>query len=518
MIEGDNHYRLWRQHLAFLERFTTQPNGAGTGVNAVGSPVPRRHSHHGNSAAVNQDWRYDIIHGIGDRRRKSMPSQGDGSDGEGRGGGIRAGRDLHLWSPQRTWTKVSTLLKHPSANSLQSQLLSSSSSSSSASSSPYCFPPGSPQMFREAFKRTMRVQSPVLTSTSEKVQLDPKQLSHPKEMMTKNGLQVDGRLKEKNEARIETGMATAAADEENERNTVGDDDGGDGNGSEGFKRFSFLPSPAPPPPPLMKREPISEEPMEEEEMEAEEEEEEEGEEEKEGEEGEGKDDDVENASLPKGKTIDVSHYKPGQYVVTEGSIRPSFPRETVITAHDISLMTASLKALTPLEIQSQLYMGTRQQTRRRRQSRRRSHNVIIASSSAVVSADTAVARAGVGAQPVLHNHSVYRAPPVPILREGSSMIGLGLTSMNASANSIRTSTMGVNDHKTTKQSVSVSVGANERPLPAHYYLPPSAFRTAADVAAEEREELERKQRQQQRQQEKKMEETDEFLIFSPSLP
>ncbi|KAF9956574.1 hypothetical protein BGZ70_009842 [Mortierella alpina] len=172
--------------------------------------------------------------------------------------------------------------------------------------------------------------------------------------------------------------------------------------------------------------------------------------------------------------------------------------ETVMTAQDIAFRTASLGALTPIEIQRRMYehshpklSSSRWPTRRRR------------------SAGVSLEGRSQGDSFLSSSSSSLQMQPTPLpLRKRQASAGMAAA---AAAGSV-------------SDGIIVSGGGRDRPphphasfapaLPSYYYLPPSAFRTAAAAAAEEQQEAEHRRKKEQEQKEK--EENSFFDFPSPS--
>ncbi|KAF9358153.1 hypothetical protein BGX26_002370 [Mortierella sp. AD094] len=142
-------------------------------------------------------------------------------------------------------------------------------------------------------------------------------------------------------------------------------------------------------------------------------------------------------------------------------VQSSLNKSTMMTANNISLVTANMSVLTPQEVQEDYY--TRRNLRIYQQRQRRKSAVLDRGSSV--------------------------GPPF------GSTEGFSPWARRFSTSDVHP----------LERPVMPAIGAN--PLPASYYIPPSAFRTEAAVAAEK--EAERKRREQ---------EEESFLVFpSPTL-
>ncbi|KAF9198476.1 hypothetical protein BGZ49_000701 [Haplosporangium sp. Z 27] len=181
----------------------------------------------------------------------------------------------------------------------------------------------------------------------------------------------------------------------------------------------------------------------------------------------------------------------------------SHNQEEHVTAHDISLMTASFGALTPLEIQNRFYaQKQQQQQRRRRNSRRKS---IISKSRS-------------------NYHQSLTAPNIPTVFDPTKVLALrhqfrqhqsgAEPSIHPFDRPLQAAAQGLSISEVSKSPELKSnpgLGKGTSSLPSYYYLPPSAFRMAADVEAEERQEAE------QKRQEKDKELEEYFVFLSPML-
>ncbi|KAG0207208.1 hypothetical protein BGX33_006942 [Mortierella sp. NVP41] len=190
------------------------------------------------------------------------------------------------------------------------------------------------------------------------------------------------------------------------------------------------------------------------------------------------------------------------YMVRECSPTPPPPplldKSAIMTTHNISLATANMNVLTPQEVQEDYYLRRNMRLNQQRQRRR---------SSAAVAAAVAAAAAAVG--PGAENRSFQY--------EGISPLASASASSSSSSSSRSASVHGSDlihpfDHasnNTINRSVVVpTMGATM--LPTSYYIPPSAFRTEAAVAAERNMERKRKEEEEALK--------DSFLVFpSPSL-
>lgn len=175
-------------------------------------------------------------------------------------------------------------------------------------------------------------------------------------------------------------------------------------------------------------------------------------------------------------------------------------QDAVITAQDIALRTASLGALTPIEIQRRMYehphpkaSSSRWPTRRRR------------------SAGVSLEGHGKG-ESVSVLSSSLQTQPIPLqLRKQQASAACSVPDRIVSEGVAGGGRSGSENRNNLNGSFAPS-------LPSYYYLPPSAFRTAAAVAAEEQQEAERRRRKEQEQKETDENSFFEFPSPSPSPP
>ncbi|KAG0028680.1 hypothetical protein BGZ82_008308 [Podila clonocystis] len=171
---------------------------------------------------------------------------------------------------------------------------------------------------------------------------------------------------------------------------------------------------------------------------------------------------------------------------------PVLDKSTIMTTNNISLATANMNILTPQEVQEDYYVKRNIQRMYQRNRRRSSTSAASAASAAAVAAAATVAIPPFrpfGAN-VPHGPPLNSTIPLPLRRESISPDGPHPLD-NFAAPGMMLPLMGVNS------------------LPASYYIPPSAFRTEAAVAAEK--EAERKRCEEE-------ELKDSFLVFpSPTL-
>lgn len=162
---------------------------------------------------------------------------------------------------------------------------------------------------------------------------------------------------------------------------------------------------------------------------------------------------------------------------------PVLDKSVIMTTNNISLATANMNVLTPREVQEDYYVKRNIQRMYQRNRRRSSTSAVSALSAAVASVATPPFRFG----PMMPHEPLNSTIPLPLRRGSISPDG---------------------PHPLDKFGVA-SVMVMGNPLPASYYIPPSAFRTEAAVAAEK--EAERKRREEE-------ELKDSFLVFpSPTL-
>ncbi|KAI9235146.1 MAG: hypothetical protein BYD32DRAFT_470690 [Podila humilis] len=162
---------------------------------------------------------------------------------------------------------------------------------------------------------------------------------------------------------------------------------------------------------------------------------------------------------------------------------PVLDKSAIMTTNNISLATANMNVLTPREVQEDYYVKRNIQRMYQRNRRRSSTGTASALSAAAASVATPPFRLG----PMMPQGPLNSTIPLPLRRGSISPDG---------------------PHPLDKFGVA-TVMVMGNPLPASYYIPPSAFRTEATVAAEK--EAERKRREEE-------ELKDSFLVFpSPTL-
>ncbi|KAI8602341.1 hypothetical protein EDD21DRAFT_427262 [Dissophora ornata] len=200
----------------------------------------------------------------------------------------------------------------------------------------------------------------------------------------------------------------------------------------------------------------------------------------------------------------------------------------VMTAHDISLMTASLGALTPLEIQRRIYTSE-QQSRLHLSTRRRGSRI----SSRKSVTTTAIAKGAAptsGTTPLLQSNLQYQLHRFQNPNQGHYQNQGQNQGQGGRVSSIHPFDIPFQLHhqhhrlrlppyKPSSSGLGLGSGVGDdvsRPIPSgYYYLPPSAFRTAADVAAEAREEAEGgRYQEKERKDIDEIGPEDEFLVFS----
>ncbi|KAF9309571.1 hypothetical protein BG003_009603 [Podila horticola] len=170
---------------------------------------------------------------------------------------------------------------------------------------------------------------------------------------------------------------------------------------------------------------------------------------------------------------------------------PVLDKSTIMTTNNISLATANMNVLTPREVQEDYYV--KRNIQRMYQRNRRRSSTSAASASAAAAATVGIPPFRPFGAHVPHGLPLNSTIPLPLRRRSISSNGSHpLDTFEATViPSVMVPLMGVN------------------PLPASYYIPPSAFRTEAAVAAEK--EAERKRREEE-------ELKDSFLVFpSPTL-
>ncbi|KAF9961668.1 hypothetical protein BGZ72_002500 [Mortierella alpina] len=172
-------------------------------------------------------------------------------------------------------------------------------------------------------------------------------------------------------------------------------------------------------------------------------------------------------------------------------------KNAIMTTNNISLATANMEVLTPQEVLQEDYYARNlrvsqqhqlQQQRRRRRS----------SGTSVVSATTSSSAAAVGAT-MAHG---------TLLGVDGFLPPRGTTTTPRSCSSSHPPFLnGI--HPLDKPALPPVHAIGPNPVPASYYIPPSAFRTEAVVAAEEEAERKRKQEEEELK--------DSFLVFPSPL-
>jgi hypothetical protein len=198
------------------------------------------------------------------------------------------------------------------------------------------------------------------------------------------------------------------------------------------------------------------------------------------------------------------------YMVRECSPTPPPPplldKSAIMTTHNISLATANMNVLTPQEVQEDYYTRRNIRLSQQRQ-RRRSSAAVAAAAAAAAAAVTSAATATTGGA-----RTSYRFEGVSPLASGSSSSSSSSRSASVHGSEFAhpldsSNTLNGNN----KSNAPVAIGATM--LPTSYYIPPSAFRTEAAVAAEREREMERKRKEDEEEALK-----DSFLVFpSPTL-
>ncbi|KAF9939117.1 hypothetical protein BGZ67_009997 [Mortierella alpina] len=171
-------------------------------------------------------------------------------------------------------------------------------------------------------------------------------------------------------------------------------------------------------------------------------------------------------------------------------------QDAVLTAQDIVFGTASLGALTPIEIQRRMYEHSQFKAPSSRWPtcrRRRSAGVSLEGRSKVEPLSSSLQTQSTPF-PLRKNQASAACPEPDRIVSGGAGAGGG------SDNPI--------NHN----------GSLVPALPSYYYLPPSAFRTAAAVAAEEQQEAEHRRKEEQEQNEREENSFFEFPSPSPSPP
>ncbi|KAG0345589.1 hypothetical protein BG004_003507 [Podila humilis] len=203
------------------------------------------------------------------------------------------------------------------------------------------------------------------------------------------------------------------------------------------------------------------------------------------------------------------------FSVRESSPTPSLPpapsldKDTIMTTNNISLATANMSVLTPREVQEDYYAKRNIQRMYQMRNRRRGST---SSACATVAAPIIPATNLSIPPPLRRASSVFPMSSHP----SDSSIPLPLRGKSISPNmpsqlmeGFGSGNNGTAAAGNSRLGVSTMVGASNQPLPASYYIPPSAFRTEAAVAAERAAECQRREDEELK---------DSFLVFpSPML-
>ncbi|KAF8949084.1 hypothetical protein BGZ47_011312 [Haplosporangium gracile] len=201
------------------------------------------------------------------------------------------------------------------------------------------------------------------------------------------------------------------------------------------------------------------------------------------------------------------------YMVRESSPTspppPLLDKSAIMTTHNISLATANMNVLTPQEVQEVYYTRRNMRLNQQRQRRR---------SSAAVAATGAAAAAATSAATMMT--SGVSTESRSLRCEGVSP--LTSTSSSSSSSSRSASVHGsdlihpfdISNNNNSNKSIVAAPAIGATILPPSYYIPPSAFRTEAAVAAE---------REREREMERKRKEEEEafkesFLVFPSPTP
>ncbi|KAF9426215.1 hypothetical protein BGZ94_006815 [Podila epigama] len=209
------------------------------------------------------------------------------------------------------------------------------------------------------------------------------------------------------------------------------------------------------------------------------------------------------------------------FIVREATSSPPphiLDKSVKMTTNNISLATANMNVLTPREVQEDYYAKRDMQRMYQRLNRRRSsvHAMTGTSAAAAAAATAAMVTSRLTTTPHGPLHSSIpsplrrdsvspNVPSQPIERRHSAVAALMTTSTPKSIGSTTVATTAplLPLPQSSRQGQSQVV-------PLSYYIPPSAFRTAADVAAEKEAE------QKRRKEEEELK--DAFLVFpSPTL-
>lgn len=187
------------------------------------------------------------------------------------------------------------------------------------------------------------------------------------------------------------------------------------------------------------------------------------------------------------------------YMVRECSPTPPPPplldKSAIMTTHNISLATANMNVLTPQEVQEDYYTRRNMRLKQQRQRRR---------SSAAAAATVAATATTGGASGESWPPRFEELTPLTSTNSSSS------SSTSSRSASVHGSDL-IHPFDINNRSIVPVPAISATLLPTSYYLPPSAFRTEAAVAAER--EMERKRKEEEEETLK-----NSFLVFpSPTL-
>lgn len=187
---------------------------------------------------------------------------------------------------------------------------------------------------------------------------------------------------------------------------------------------------------------------------------------------------------------------------------PLLDKSAIMTTHNISLATANMNVLTPQEVQEDYY--TRRNMRLKQQRQRRRSSAAVAAAAAAAAATTTTGGASGESRPFRYEGA---SPLASTSSSSSSSSSSSTSSRSASVlGSDLNHHLDINNSNNNKSIVPVpAIGAAL--LPTSYYIPPSAFRTEAAVAAEWEREMERKRKEEEEEALK-----NSFLVFpSPTF-
>ncbi|KAF9144460.1 hypothetical protein BG015_000096 [Linnemannia schmuckeri] len=195
------------------------------------------------------------------------------------------------------------------------------------------------------------------------------------------------------------------------------------------------------------------------------------------------------------------------YMARESSPSPPPPplldKSAIMTTHNISLATANMNVLTPQEVQEDYY--TRRNMRLNQQRQRRRSSAAVAAAAAAATAATMMT-SGVSTE----NRSLRYEGVSPLTSASSS------SSSSSRSASVHGSDLihpfDINNNSNSNKLVAPVPAIGATILPPSYYIPPSAFRTEAAVAAEKEREMERKRKEEEEALK------DSFLVFPSPTP